>query len=182
MDSEPVDHDEFTSGRERSDRNPPPQMELAPGCAAEIQPEPATGEPLSADGESKPVSPTAASARRGLKLVVTLRPDGGPAYRALLAVGADGCDPLLRSTEVADLRAALDELPALVAEAEARWQAQPRNPLVQPGSSTRSAATSRPATSDSAGTPRATTMKSARPAGGDAPVTPATGGQLSFFG
>lgn len=73
----------------------------------------------------------AGTLRAGLKLVVSLRRDGGPAYRALIALGADGCDPLLRSAEVADLSCALDLLPALIAEAEARWQVQPRQPAAR---------------------------------------------------
>lgn len=78
--------------------------------------------------EVTPNQPPAAASRRALKLVLHLQPIGAAGYRALLALGADGCDPLLRFTEVADLAAALDEVPGLVAEAEARWQAQPRYP------------------------------------------------------
>lgn len=78
--------------------------------------------------EAAPHQPPAAASRRALKLVLHLQPIGAAGYRALLALGADGCDPLLRFTEVADLAAALDEVPGLVAEAEARWRAQPRYP------------------------------------------------------
>src|SRR5436305_14715829 len=63
-------------------------------------------------------TPDAAPTRRGIKLVVTLRPDDGGAYHAVLALGADGCDPLLRAADVDDLAAALDEVPALLAEAQ----------------------------------------------------------------
>jgi len=78
--------------------------------------------------EAAPNQPPAAASRRALKLVLHLQPTDATGYRALLALGADGCDPVLRFTEVANLAAALDEAPGLVAEAEARWQAQPRYP------------------------------------------------------
>jgi hypothetical protein len=39
----------------------------------------------------------------------------------VLTLGADGCDPLLRAVDAADLPAALEEVPALLADAEARW-------------------------------------------------------------
>jgi hypothetical protein len=83
-----------------------------------------------------------APARRTLKLVVSLRPGGDLGYRALLALGADGCDPLLRTVDVADLASALDELPGLLAEAEGRWQLQPRYPTAAP-TKARSAAPNR---------------------------------------
>lgn len=65
--------------------------------------------------------------RRVLKLVLTLRPDEGAGYSALLALGADGCDPLFRCAVVPTLEAALNGVAALVVEAEERWQHQPRN-------------------------------------------------------
>ena len=58
--------------------------------------------------------------------------DAEPLYDATLAVGADGCDPQFRSVVATALAGALDEVPALVAEAEARWQAQPRYPRPVP--------------------------------------------------
>lgn len=85
------------------------------------------------------------NARRTLKLVVTLQPIDGAGYGALLALGADGCDPLFRSVAVADLPAALDEVPALAAEAETRWQAQPRYPTVVPQRAKTAAQRARPA-------------------------------------
>lgn len=82
---------------------------------------------------------------RSLKLVITLRPalsgdapaeaaietgggPEGPIYHAVLAVGADGCDPLIRPAGAVGLAAVLAEVPALVADAEARWQTDPRYP------------------------------------------------------
>src|SRR5216683_976034 len=64
---------------------------------------------------------------RTVKLVALLRrTEGG--YRAQLAAGADGCDPVLRLIEVPDVSDALAALGALVAEGEARWRADPRYP------------------------------------------------------
>src|SRR5258707_386487 len=66
--------------------------------------------------------------RRSLKLVVTLTPTEGGEYRAGLTLGADGCDPLLRSTTVPGLTVALEAVPTLLEEAEAYWRLHPRNP------------------------------------------------------
>ena len=74
----------------------------------------------------------AAPRRRALKLVVSLRPGNAMGYRALLALGSGGCDPLLRAADVADLAGALEEVPGLLAEAEGRWQLQPRYPTAAP--------------------------------------------------
>ena len=64
--------------------------------------------------------------RRSLKLVVTLMPVDGGQYRATLALGADNCDPVLRSTTAAGLSDALSQVSALHQEAEASWRAHPR--------------------------------------------------------
>jgi len=77
--------------------------------------------------------PAVPSPRRALKLVVTLRPNGNAGYVAVLALGAEGCDPLLRVAPVDDFLAALEDVPALLAEAEARWQVTPRYPTVPDG-------------------------------------------------
>jgi hypothetical protein len=79
------------------------------------------------DGAPAPPMASTESPRRPLKLVLTLTPGQTAGYLALLALGSDGCDPVMRSVEVADLSAALQEVAALVAAAEARWQFQPRN-------------------------------------------------------
>lgn len=64
---------------------------------------------------------------RTVKLVALLRrTDDG--YRAQLAVGTDGCDPVMRVMEVSDVSSALVALEAVLAEGEVRWQAQPRYP------------------------------------------------------
>ena len=85
---------------------------------------------------------------RTLRVVLTLRPateaaEGGdgaegvkgeptsrnePAYAAILAVGVEGCDPVFRTLQSATLAAVADELPALIADAHAQWQARPRYP------------------------------------------------------
>lgn len=82
--------------------------------------------------EMAPPSPASSAApRRTLRLVVTLQPmEHG--YRALLAVGADDCDPLLRQVEVDGWPALTDALHALTDAALIRWRDQPRNPTVTP--------------------------------------------------
>jgi hypothetical protein len=84
--------------------------------------------------ETAPPSETlpggAAPTHRTLKLVLTLTPTGSGGHQALLAVGADGCDPLLRSIEIEHTAEALAEMVSLIEVAEAHWQVQPRNPAV----------------------------------------------------
>src|SRR5687767_7205653 len=99
-----------------------PQAAPAAGAGTAARPAPArppvAGDGAGADADVRAGAPPSVP-RRVLKLVVTLRPDGGTGplgYRALLALGADGCDPVLRAVEAADVRAAVDQVPALVAE------------------------------------------------------------------
>ena len=87
-----------------------------------------------ADEEASAPSPSPASSAapsRTLRLVVTLQPlEHG--YRALLAVGADDCDPLLQRVEVDGWPALADALHNLTDAAAIRWRDQPRNPTVTP--------------------------------------------------
>lgn len=137
-------------------------------------------------------TPTAGvNARRTLKLVVTLQPADGTGYGALLALGADGCDPLFRSLSVADLPAALDAVPALAAEAETRWQAQPRYPTVVPQKAKTAAQRARPAEAAKPDGQDSGQDGDAQPSGSAEakPIQPASGptakltpaGQLSLF-
>jgi hypothetical protein len=157
-------------------------------------------EPLMpADQPTEHQAPTDSAAtpealRRSLKLVVTLMPIDSGQYRASLALGADNCDPVLRSTTVAGLTDVLDQVPALHQEAEASWQAHPRNPTAARAVVPRSDAnrrrptrsTSSPA-DEPASTRRPDSLTDARPpAPGPAEdaVTPrpAGSGQLTLFG
>jgi hypothetical protein len=115
--------------------------------------------------------------RRSLKLVVTLQPVDGAGYRALLALGTVGCDPLLRSAEVGDLAGALDEVAALVADAEHRWQTQPRNPTARPVPKARPARPNGPPASLLPAPPAAEAPGTPPDATGE----PASPGQLSLF-
>ncbi len=82
-----------------------------------------------ADVATPPAPPAEAQARRTLRLAVTLHPtDDG--YHALLAVGADDCDPVLRHVDVDGWPALVEALHALADDAEARWRTQPRNPTL----------------------------------------------------
>ncbi len=135
-------------------------------------------------------APPSTPTRRGLKLVVTLQPVEGSTYRAILALGTDGCDPLLRCLEAETLPAILAAVPTLLTEAEARWAVQPRYPTTTPAK-----AKPRPAPSPVTA-PRTTETGDAAvapaappPAGPSAPETltppppaPAPAGQLSLFG
>jgi hypothetical protein len=120
--------------------------------------------------------PAQGAARTGVKLVIRLHPDASAGYRALLALGADGCDPELRAAAVPDLLAALDEVPSLLADAEARWHTRPRYPTLPrpttrhgPGTAGRAQPNTRapavPAPLPPGATPRATPVP-------DAPVSP----------
>src|SRR6185369_5100427 len=66
---------------------------------------------------------------RKLKIVLRLEPaDGG--LRALVAVGADDCDPELCVLQAAGLSDVLQFLPGLLATAEIRSESQARYPMV----------------------------------------------------
>jgi hypothetical protein len=78
---------------------------------------------------------TEGGAHRELKLVLTLRPlpaPSGRAYRTVLSVGADGCDPLIEVTEVDGFPAALRAAERFVARAEEHWLTRPRHPAWSP--------------------------------------------------
>ncbi|HZS01229.1 MAG TPA: hypothetical protein VFE37_21100 [Chloroflexota bacterium] len=157
-------------------------------------PQPPTAPVPEAAPAPEAVGPTAgdAPARRALKLVVSLRPSNAVGYRALIALGADGCDPLLRTADVPDLAGALDEVPGLLAEAEGRWELQPRYPAAvsvktRPASSSRAPASpyrppggGRPAT---AAEPQpAPTLSPARaPASPHSPPATSPADQLTLF-
>ena len=117
--------------------------------------------------------PVAEAAPRPLKLVVTISRDGDGGHRAVLALGSDGCDPLLRVIEASELEDALQVVPELLAEAEARWQVQPRYPTAAPTTlvANRSARTP---------SPRASTATDPERAGAKAP-TSAEPGQMTLF-
>jgi len=133
--------------------------------------------------------------RRPLKLVVTLTPTEGGEYRAALALGADGCDPLLRSTTVPGLTVALEGVPTLLEEAEAYWRLHPRNPTTVQTPARRTRADRRRAEYASPTTRADGPIPEEQPdapATSDAPVqlpaepaaTPKrqTGGQMTLFG
>ena len=67
---------------------------------------------------------------RILKVVLTLQPRDDAHYRALIALGANGCDPILHTLDAQDLPAILAAIPDLVAQAEAHWVVHPRYPTV----------------------------------------------------
>ena len=141
----------------------------------DLTPTEPTETPAAPDEAAPPSTPT----RRGLKLVATLQPAEGSTYRAILALGADGCDPLLRCLEAETLPAILAAVPALLTEAEARWAVQPRYPT-PPSSKAKprpapSPVTAPPPTTepgDAAASPETPTPP---------PPAPAPAGQLSLF-
>ena len=149
-------------------------------------------EPMATLATPEEAAPRSTPTRRVLKIVVTLQPVEGSAYRAILALGADGCDPLLRCLEAETLPAILAAVPALLTEAEARWAVQPRYPTTTPAKAKPRAAPPSPVTVPPPTTqPEDATMSPASPppAGASAPDAPpppppalAPAGQLSLFG
>ncbi len=110
-----------------------PSVVPGPAAGATPAPDPAAtppaGDGVAHHADRSPASPgTGPTLRPGLKLVVSLRPNGNGRYRAFVGLGAEGCDPVLRSVEVAELSGLLGMLPCLVEDAESRWQTSPRNP------------------------------------------------------
>ena len=138
--------------------------------------QPDAAEPTTASIETQPP-------HRALKLVVTLQPSDGDDYHAVLAVGADGCDPLLRCVEGESLASILAAVPTLVGEAEARWRVQPRYPSIKPTAAPTTTTPARVQTEEVAITPDETP---AAATSGEVAVAPrpasAPAGQLSLFG
>jgi hypothetical protein len=114
---------------------PPPRPGTADACGCTPRTPTAVDVVAPAD---HPIEPTSmpeessvpAAPRRSLKLVVTLTPAESGQYRAALALGADGCDPVLRSATVSALSEALDQVPNLLDDAETHWRLHPRNPTI----------------------------------------------------
>ncbi|MGD9894805.1 MAG: hypothetical protein AB7U18_26275 [Dehalococcoidia bacterium] len=180
MDDKRVDREErATAADDGGDVPPLPQPVAEADDAA--PPTPALSDPPTTEGAAQSAPPAATPPRRALKLVVTLRPDDRAGYRAILALGVEGCDPVLRSGEAADLPAALDQVPALLTEADARWQVQPRNRSAPP-----LPAKARPVASGRQTAPRIEPAPAESVAADDdAPASneqPARAGQLSLFG
>jgi len=113
------------------------------------------------------------NAQRPLKLVVTVSRDGDSGHRAVLALGSDGCDPLLRVIEAGELEDALQVVPELLAEAEARWQLQPRYPAATPTPSVANRSARMPS-------PRASTATDPEQTGAPAPRS-AEPDQMTLF-
>ncbi|MFN8472136.1 MAG: hypothetical protein U0822_08110 [Anaerolineae bacterium] len=81
---------------------------------------------------------------RTLKVVLTLQPRDDAHYRTLIALGADGCDPILHTLDPQDLPNILAAIPDLLARAEAHWAVHPRYPTVPPPKATAKPATMQP--------------------------------------
>lgn len=159
-------------------------------AVADLQPAPTPSPGAAAESEEH-IEPL----RRPLKLVVTLTPAEGGQYRAALTLGAEDCDPLLRSTTVSALADALEQVPGLLDEAEAHWRLHPRNPTATRAPARRSG-NDRPRSDAAAPRPRTDEPSPVSVAGGradDPPPTPPvaeptvtsqrpTGGQLTLFG
>ncbi|MDP9350504.1 MAG: hypothetical protein M3P51_03030 [Chloroflexota bacterium] len=65
---------------------------------------------------------------RDAKLVVTLTHQGGDSYQASILYGGPGRDPFYRVYEVSSIQEAIDEVPAVIADAEEQWSESPRYP------------------------------------------------------
>ncbi len=169
-----------------------PRAPLAGGKSTETDPQPAATLSSAAVVESEE---HAEAPRRSLKLVVTLTPAEGGQYRAALALGAEDCDPVLRSTTVSALPGALEHVPALLEEAEEHWRLHPRNPTTA-RTPARGPGADRSRSEASAPRPRKDQRASESLPDGraddDPPAPPATepvmtpkrptGGQLTLFG
>ncbi len=142
--------------------------------------EPISSGALSTDGESPPQAgapsesrPSDPPPRRALKLVITVSAGDAEGQRAVLALGSEGCDPVLRVIEPGGMQAALQAAPAFLAEAEARWQRHPQYPAANRAALSTDRPTKAPA-------PRTTASMSTPPGPSTAPSSPGPG-QLTLF-
>ena len=111
-----------------------------------------TDVPVEVDHE--PVETAGADVPRPLKIVLSLQPHEDR-YQALVAVARDGCDPYFRALDLASLALVLDQVPSVVAEAEAHWQTQPLYPRVPTPARPATTPSSRGSTAGSSSSPRA---------------------------
>lgn len=125
--------------------------------------------------------PAPPAPRRALKVTLTLTPDGATAYRALVGVGADGCDPHFLAIEPPGaLAAILGTLPEAVAAAEERWRAAPRYP--GSGATAGASAPAKPATPAKAGAKKPARHDLAPAPAPAATDAPAAKRQIELFG
>lgn len=122
--------------------------------------------------------------QRALKVVLTLQPRDDAHYRALIALGADGCDPVLHTLDAQDLPAILAAIPDLVAQAEAHWAVHPRYPTVPtPAKATAKPAATQPENApDSADGGHPSHPVPPAPVLDAEPPAPDSAGQLTLFG
>lgn len=145
-DEEAVAWAEERAGRER---DVPPGGELS-------GPPPAAVDPAATAAPRHPAPPATAPARRELTVALTLLAGEGDAatLRACYSVGADGAPyPIISTLAIADIAEAAAQIPARIAEAEARWLAQPNLPRARDGAAVARPATTtaKPATGKAAG-------------------------------
>ncbi len=131
--------------RQGDGRIPPPDGARAEALAAPPAPtiEGMTGAapaPAAAPAPPNAAAPTpnatTGPARRELTVVLTLLPGQGDdtSLRACYSVGAEGAPyPVMSTLAVADAALAAAQIPARIAEAEARWLAQPSLPRATNG-------------------------------------------------
>jgi hypothetical protein len=159
--------------------SPPPHESVSPSLPRVKPPDNTEPDAAAITDEAADVPPVRPG--RALKLVVSFQPRDGQSCHTLLALGADGCDPLFRSVDVDALTAALAMIPALIAEAEARWQIQPRYASARPSRARRSApAPDHPTDVPAPDTPTPESAGSGPT--GPTPGTKPTIGQLTLFG
>ena len=143
------------------------------------------------------VSPNTAAdpaSRRVLKVLLTIQPEGGAGYRALVGVGATGCDPHFATIEAAGaLAAILHAVPAIIAAAETHWRVAPRYPTAPRPTVPATAVSAKAPARPKAGVTQATGVRGvgidAALTGAATPVTtdgppakPAATTQISLFG
>ena len=115
--------------------------------------------------------PAPPAPRRALKVTLTLTPDGADDYRALVGVGADGCDPFFRALAgPGTLATILAAVPEVVAAAEDRWLGTPRYPT---SVATGEAVTAKATTTAKTGVKKSVHPTPAAPPTQDTSVTPA---------
>ena len=168
--------------RQGDGRIPPPDGARAEAPAAPPAPtlegvDGAEAAPAAAPAPTNSAAPasnaTTGPARRELTVVLTLMPGRGDdaPLRACYSVGAEGAPyPVMSTLAVADAALAAAQIPARIAEAEARWLAQPALPRATNGAAVArpAPAATKPATGKTAATAKEKTKGKGATNGGDA--------------
>ena len=132
-------------------------------------------------GSAPPTASQPSRARRSYKIVLNLEAATDGTFHAVLAVGSPDCDPRFEAFDVPDVAAALAAVPALLGDAEAAWDLQPRYPIARTPTKSKTMDRSAPTDGSDQASPAQPAASQEKPTTSPSPARTSSG-QLSLFG